>query len=339
MVPIMIYHINTIGKQTYIYNMDLLNILNAFNNVPIEPSIESIVEVESVISIEESVNNIISEESVITPIEPSIESTEISVEEKVDKEIIKAVEELKKPKISIIMQSYLGEYSGSRENPIQKYIRAVESFRAQVYKNCELIIVADGCINTFNTYLAKWQDDPSIKIVYADKKGTARMYDKVTEKDKYFRGIPRQMGLEMATGELVTYMDSDDYLLPKFTLNIVSAYNVRPEAVWFINRSWYDNIEADWENETVFESYNRNGAIKIDGLPSKWVPTKLKEKMIIMSPWLLTHKKNCNIKWMDSIGISEDVSFNQRLRKEYKDGIVYENPMYVRCHYSGQWDY
>jgi glycosyltransferase involved in cell wall biosynthesis len=299
---------------------NILNILNAFNNQP-EPEKQS-VEIKQIISTEEP--------EIVKPVQ-SISDSHKNI-----------IAELKKPKISIIMQSYLGDYNGSRTNAIDKFIRAVDSFNQQLYKNCELIIVADGCVNTFNTYMAKYQLHPNIKIAFVDKKGTPRMYDTVEVTDKperYYRGIPRQIGLEMATGEIVTYMDSDDYLMPKFTLNIVSAYNVNPDADWFINRSWYDNIEADWEKETVFASYNRNDAIRIDGLPSKWVPTKLKEKMIILSPWLLTHKRSCKTKWADSIGVSEDVSFNQRLRKEYPNGIAYESAMYVRCHYSEQWDY
>ena len=143
----------------------------------------------------------------------------------------------------------------------------------------------------------------------------------------------------MATGEIVTYMDSDDFLMPKFTLSILSSYNMKPEADWYINRSWYDNIEADWEKETVFASYDRSKAVKIDGIPSKWVATKLKDRLIILSPWLLTHKRNLNIKWRDTIGNSEDVDFNTRMRLEYKNGFIYETPTYVRCHYTNQWDY
>ena len=302
----MIYHTNTIGKQTHIYKMsDILNILNQFNNTP-----------------ENSKN-----QKKLTPITS------------LDAFVARDIKEILKPKISIIMQSYLGEYNGSRTNAIDKFIRAVDSFNNQIYKNCELIIVADGCVNTFNVYMAKYQTNSNIKIAFVDKKGVGKMYDNVTEDKKFFRGLPRQIGLEMATGEIVTYMDSDDYLLPKFTLGILSSYNMKPDADWFINRSWYDNIEADWEKETVFASYDRSSALKIEGLPSKWVATKLKDRLIILSPWLLTHKRNLNIKWRDTIGNSEDVDFNTRLRLEYKNGFVYETPTYVRCHYANEWDY
>ena len=295
---------------------DILNILNQFNNSSEQLPKQDV----SVIKKEDENKKI--------PLVTSIESY-----------TPRELSEILKPKISIVMQSYLGEYNGSREDSIKKFNRAIESFKNQIYKNCELIIVADGCMLTFNTYMAKYLNEPNIKIAYVDKKGVGKMYDSVTEDKKFYRGLPRQIGLEMATGEIVTYMDSDDYLLPKFTLGILSSYNMKPEADWFINRSWYDNIEADWEKETVFDSFDRSGAIRIEGLPSKWAATSLKDNLIVLSPWLLTHKRNVNIKWRDTVGHSEDVDFNTRLRMDYKNGFVYAIPSYVRCHYTGQWDY
>ena len=48
-------------------------------------------------------------------------------------------------KISIIMQSYLGDYPNARANPEEGFIRAVYSVINQTVSNWELIIVADGC--------------------------------------------------------------------------------------------------------------------------------------------------------------------------------------------------
>ena len=39
--------------------------------------------------------------------------------------------------ISVIMQSYLGDYPDSRKNPEEKFIRAVNSFLKQTNKNTE----------------------------------------------------------------------------------------------------------------------------------------------------------------------------------------------------------
>ena len=67
-------------------------------------------------------------------------------------QLTELMENIDKPKISIIMQVYLGEYPGARTDSISKFKRAVKSFQNQIYKNCELIIVADGCTKTHQTY-------------------------------------------------------------------------------------------------------------------------------------------------------------------------------------------
>ena len=44
-------------------------------------------------------------------------------------------------KVSVVMASFLGEYSGAAKNRDKKFLRAVKSFKNQTYDNKELIIV------------------------------------------------------------------------------------------------------------------------------------------------------------------------------------------------------
>ena len=48
-------------------------------------------------------------------------------------------------KLSLVMQSYLGEYPGSRQNAVDKFHRAVKSVLNQNNPNWELVVIADGC--------------------------------------------------------------------------------------------------------------------------------------------------------------------------------------------------
>jgi len=59
---------------------------------------------------------------------------------------------MKNLKVTVIMASYLQDYSGSAKNREKKFIRAVKSFKNQTYENKELIIVSDGCIKTIELF-------------------------------------------------------------------------------------------------------------------------------------------------------------------------------------------
>jgi glycosyltransferase involved in cell wall biosynthesis len=239
-------------------------------------------------------------------------------------------------KISVVMQVSLQDYPGSRKEPVDKFIRAVNSFKNQKYKNCELVIVSDGCKNALDVYDKNFKNDTNIKFAYVDK-SAPMMYQKNNEGEKYYRGFPRQVGITMADGELITYMDSDDVLSPKFTLTILYVYNTYNDCDWWINGSWYDNQLSDMiDNELVKIDKE---LIELDYISDKWKRVISSSKYVVMTPWLLTHRKSCDVQWKDTIGsVSEDSFFNKELRKKYKNGKKYQIPVYVRCHYSNKWD-
>lgn len=242
-------------------------------------------------------------------------------------------------KISIIMQSFLGDYPDSRKNPVFKFKRAVNSFLNQINDNCELIIVSDGCEITLDIYNNFYKQYENIKCIFV-KKNNINMYEK-TQGYIFYRGEPRQAGLDLASGTIITYMDSDDFLLPHFTETILNNYLIGKDKWWFINQSWYDNLETkynDYYSSIIEPKYNK--PIKIDGLNGDWVVIQpLKGLTLINSqPWTLTHLKECDVKWEDSIDISEDILFADKIIEKYKGGF-YDTPIYVRCHLKGVYDY
>lgn len=260
----------------------------------------------------------------------------------INKEILKTVENLQIPKISVVMQVFLGDYPGSRSNPIDKFKRAVKSFQDQVYKNTELVIVADGCLKAQQIYQRNFKDDANIKFIYVDKKEgldmyTNRIVDGVSY--KYYRGEARKIGVAAASGELITYMDGDDYLLPMHLFNIMMNYNKYSDCDWWINTSWYDHANSNWPDSEIMHSTIGAPTVEFDEFKNQeWVQMKLKGNQVILSPWLFIHRASCTTKWRDTIGQSEDVDFNKRLRAEYPNGIAFESPTYIRCHYTGKWD-
>ena len=238
------------------------------------------------------------------------------------------------------MQSYLKDYPGARSNPRDKFIRAVNSFKAQVYKNSELIIVADGCEITVELYNTHFKNDENIHLIYIDKKNSStKMYEMDGDKTRY-RGYPRRIGVSAATGGFITYMDSDDYILPTHLTAIHTLRLKNPDSMWFINRTWYDNIAGEPEEfRVIFVEENPNTPIKIENLESEWVAVKMKSDLITLAPSVLSHTADCKTKWEDTVGVSEDVVFNRKLREEFERGYTYEYPTYVRCHMRNAWDF
>ena len=93
------------------------------------------------------------------------------------------------PFISIIIPVYR----------VEKYLRAcVDSVLAQTYKNLEIILVDDGspdnCGQICEEYAAK---DGRVRVIHQTNQGVA---------------AARNSGLEIATGEYIGFVDSDDYI-------------------------------------------------------------------------------------------------------------------------------
>lgn len=247
-------------------------------------------------------------------------------------------------KVSIVMQSYLGEYPGSRSDSDVKFIRAVNSFINQTYKNSELIIVSDGCDITHRLYYEYFKTNDRIKYVYVDK-DTLNMYE--VDGGKFYRGFPREVGRTLVTGDITTYMDSDDFILPKHIENIQSEWVKHNGISWLINLSWYENIDR-LENpiieydDTIFPP-DKSKIIKIDGLPSEWIPYKniITDKIVVipLQTCTFSHSSEIDVKWVDTSDTSEDITFNKSVRSKYKNGNFYIEPTYVRCHYPNRWDY
>ena len=259
--------------------------------------------------------------------------------------------------ISWIMQSYLGEYPGSRADSDKKFIRAVRSFLAMKNPRTQLVIASDGCEITHELYYKHFKKHDNIAYVFVDK-STQNMYEKIegqTETTKFYRGIPREAGRSIAEGYLIAYMDSDDFLMPNAAQIICAYWNAnvknKPDAdyKWTFIQNWIENIAFENKNNTSqdekFLGMPTGDSFKIKGLKSKWQKFKMRsEGNVLSSTWASVHRHDCNSKWKDHVsdpktgGVSEDTIFWRSIRKEGK-GFLTPDGFYVRCHYSGIWDY
>lgn len=253
---------------------------------------------------------------------------------------------VKMPMVSIVMQSYLGDYPGARSNPIDKFHRAINSFLSQKYVKSELIIVSDGCDITHEEYHKVYKNNPRVKYAYVSKEGP-NMYEKVNDKRQY-RGVPRRIGVSLAEGDIISYMDSDDLLLPGFLPKIAGLYLKYPDCKWFINREWFDHINVfhpNWIQANgvgiSVEPHSKEDIINLQSsLGVSIVKTKMKDGYVVSTPWLVSHHADCNVRWENTeYPTSEDVAFCRILKDKYPNGVYYNDATYLRCHYKGAWDF
>ena len=104
------------------------------------------------------------------------------------------------PLVSIILPVY---------NAQNHIARCIESIRAQTYRNFQLIILNDG------------SRDVSLPVCEMYCKVDSRIL--LVDKDNSGVSDTRNLGLRLAEGEYVQFVDSDDYLDPGYTASLVRA--------------------------------------------------------------------------------------------------------------------
>lgn len=241
------------------------------------------------------------------------------------------------------MQSFLGDYDGSRKDSHFKLERAIKSFQNQTDKNNELILISDNCLNTKKIWQEKFSEDSRIKFFHLED-DSKKMYQK-SEEGIFYRGYPRQVGIELSKFDVITYMDSDDFILPDYLEKLSYYWSLNKDYFWFLNNCWYENSVILEKKPTGYHNYFEeftNNSVSINNLESNWVLSKIKTGKMIMSPALISHRKDNCPEWSDYTrksenDFSEDMIFIEKLTK-FK-GAKISLPGYVRCHLKEFWDY
>lgn len=196
------------------------------------------------------------------------------------------------PKYSIIMQSYLGDYSGAATNREEKIIRAVKSVVEQTYEDWELIIIADGCERTFEIASEHFSTDPRISCY-------------LIPKQELWSGTARDLGKIQAIGEYCLYLDTDD-LYSKKHLEIINDQITGHDWVWYNDFIW--NGTAWIERKCNIRRIGFNGTSNV------------------------CFKRCLEAKWSVFTGYSHDFYFNQQLLKISTKCVGITTPGYYVCH-------
>jgi len=192
-------------------------------------------------------------------------------------------------KVSIIIPSSLAKRKNQAANPEEKLIRAVNSAFSQDYKDIEVIVIADGCELTSELISNNFLDERG-KLIYIDKQPP-------------FSGNVRNAGIEAATGDIICYLDADDYLGSDHVSTIVK--NFTGQWVWF--------------NDMTL-------------VKDKFVERECALKLGICGTSNIAHLRSMPCRWREKNTYgTDDWNFIQQLVLS-SPGVKIETPAYIVCH-------
>lgn len=173
---------------------------------------------------------------------------------------------------------------------VEKYIGAtIDSLLSQDYQNIEIILIDDG------------STDSSLDIcrTYASKDKRICLYAQVNQG----QSVARNFGLQHASGDLITFMDSDDTLLP-------STYRVAIEML-------LHHTECD---QVQFPLHKRVGTPNPQIIPNNFTP--ILDTRDMLHNWVIDR----HISWIVCNKIFKREVLNGLL---FKVGFVYEDNLFV----------
>jgi glycosyltransferase involved in cell wall biosynthesis len=188
------------------------------------------------------------------------------------------------PLVSVIIPSY---------NSRRWIARAIDSVMAQTYKNIEIIVVDDGSADETREFIREnYGSNDRVRYLFQPNSGVSRA---------------RNQGIEQAKGDLISFLDADDWLLPEKVARQVEFLRAHPE---------YQIAYCDFWN-----AYDREGPLEvptggwlIKGVSGQILPDLLARTVVIMHATLV--RRECLEKggsFREDLPYAEDWEFWMRL--------------------------
>ncbi|MCI6652050.1 MAG: glycosyltransferase [Ruminococcus sp.] len=91
---------------------------------------------------------------------------------------------------------------------VSEYLdRCIESIVNQTYRDIEVVLIDDGSTDNCPQMCDEWAEkDSRIRVIHKSNAGVS---------------VARNLGIQKATGEYITFVDSDDYVYPEYCSKLV----------------------------------------------------------------------------------------------------------------------
>lgn len=202
-------------------------------------------------------------------------------------------------KISIIIPAYNAS----------KYItRTLYSICNQTYKNLEIIVVDDGSSdNTLEICKKQSEKDNRIKVFHKKNQGVT---------------LARDMGISMATGELIGFVDADDTIDPEM---YECLYNNLVKYDADISHCGYKTIKENGEENLFYGTGKLIIQSNTDGIIDL-----IKGEIIEPSLCIKLFRKELfdNLDYDKTMRINEDYVMNLLLFKKSRKSVFVDEPYY-----------
>lgn len=154
------------------------------------------------------------------------------------------------PQISVIVPVY----------KVEKYLHeCVDSILAQTFSDFELILVDDGspdnCGKICDEYAAK---DSRVRVIHQENQGLSGA---------------RNSGIEIAQGEFITFVDSDDLVDARYLEVLLVAAKAGAEVTVCRHKEFADGASlCPWQGEVARKSFDTVAAVEAMYNGSPWIP-------------------------------------------------------------------
>ena len=202
-------------------------------------------------------------------------------------------------KISIIIPAYNAS----------KYItRTLDSICNQTYKNLEIIVVDDGSSdNTLEICKKQSEKDNRIKVFHKENEGVT---------------LARDMGISMATGKFIGFVDADDTIDPKM---YECLYNNLVKYDADISHCGYKTIKKNGEENLFYGTGKLIIQSNTDGIIDL-----IKGEIIEPGLWIKLFRKELfdTLDYDKTMRINEDYVMNLLLFKRSRKSVFVDEPYY-----------
>lgn len=204
------------------------------------------------------------------------------------------------PKISVIVPAY------NAEKTIE---RCLKSILKQTYNNLEVIVVNDGSTDSTEFVISTLKkNDSRVRMITIENSGVSHA---------------RNVGIDNATGEYITFVDSDDYIDEEMyasLIDLIQKYNVKIAHCSYCNVDSYGNVISvvGDQGKTVVQNHDEAICCLLDG---RLFAGGLWNKLFEVSLF-------CGCRLDESIKHNEDILMNFQLFEQSDKSVYIDKPFY-----------